>query len=73
MAAGRVDRLPGHGAARTSAAGPPSAPAAAWASNLGGGAAATVTLEVLMGRGPAPREPDAYDAREVRKRFGAAA
>ncbi|MDR3510819.1 MAG: hypothetical protein P4L73_04250 [Caulobacteraceae bacterium] len=40
---------------------------------FGGGAGASVTLEVLMGHGPAPREPDAYDAREVRKSFGAAA
>jgi hypothetical protein len=36
----------------------------------GGGEAVTVTLEVLMGRGEAPREPDAYDARAVRHSFG---
>jgi hypothetical protein len=34
------------------------------------GQSITVTVEVLMGRGPAPREPDAYDAREVRRSFG---
>ena len=38
--------------------------------DLGGGPAYIVTLEVLMSRGPAPREPDAYDAREVRKTAG---
>lgn len=36
----------------------------------GGGQAVTVTLEVLMAHGPAPREPDAYDARDVRHGFG---
>jgi len=35
-----------------------------------GDEAVTVTLEILMGRGAAPREPDAYDAREVRHSFG---
>lgn len=33
--------------------------------------AVTVTLEVLLGRGPAPREPDAYDAHAVRRSLGA--
>ncbi len=36
----------------------------------GGDEAVTVHLEILMGRGAAPREPDAYDAREVRHGFG---
>lgn len=35
-----------------------------------GGRAVTVTLEVLMAHGAAPREPDAYDAREVRHSIG---
>jgi hypothetical protein len=34
------------------------------------GEAVTVTLEVLMGHGGAPRDPDAYDARDVRRSFG---
>ena len=36
----------------------------------GDGQDVTVTLEVLMGHGGAPREPDAYDARDVRHSFG---
>lgn len=32
--------------------------------------APTVTIEVLMGRGAVPREPDAYDARQVRRAMG---
>jgi hypothetical protein len=35
--------------------------------------AVTVTLEILMGQGPAPREPDVYDAREVRRSLGGVA
>jgi hypothetical protein len=31
----------------------------------------TVTLEVLMGHGPAPQDPDAYDAHAVRRSLGA--
>jgi hypothetical protein len=34
------------------------------------GQAVTVTLEILMGHGPAPREPDAYDAHDLRRSFG---
>jgi hypothetical protein len=34
------------------------------------GQSVTVTLEILMGHGPAPREPDAYDARDLRHTFG---
>lgn len=33
--------------------------------DLSGGPTRTITLEILMGQGPAPREPDAYDARSV--------
>ena len=36
----------------------------------GDGQDVTVTLEVLMSHGGAPREPDAYDARDVRHSFG---
>ncbi len=32
---------------------------------FGGEPAPAASLEVLFGRGPAPREPDVYDAREV--------
>jgi hypothetical protein len=40
--------------------------------DLGGSSrAVTVTLEVLMGHGPAPHEPDAYDAHAVRRSLGA--
>jgi hypothetical protein len=38
--------------------------------NLGGGPRITQTLEVMMGKGPAPHEPDVYDAREIRKTVG---
>ncbi|WP_374571000.1 hypothetical protein [Phenylobacterium sp.] len=38
--------------------------------DLGGGAAVAQTLEIVMGHGPAPREPDVYDAREVRRNLG---
>lgn len=34
------------------------------------GQSVTVTLEILMGSGPAPREPDVYDARDLRRSFG---
>ena len=34
--------------------------------NVGGGPSVTATLEVVMGRGPKPPGPDAYDARGVR-------
>ena len=37
----------------------------------GSSQAVTVTLEVLMGHGPAPRDPDAYDARAVHRALGA--
>ena len=39
--------------------------------NLCGGPALAQTIEVLMGRGPAPRDPDVYVAREVRRSVGA--
>ena len=39
--------------------------------DLGGGAGITQILEVVMGKGPAPREPDVYDAREVHRNLGA--
>ncbi len=38
--------------------------------DLGGGPAYTTTIEVLMSRGPAPRQPDAYDARQIRAMAG---
>jgi hypothetical protein len=38
--------------------------------DLGGGSRITRTIEILMGRGPAPREPDVYDARGVRQAIG---
>lgn len=41
--------------------------------DLGGGPALAQTLEIVMGRGPAPREPDVYDARELRRSLGARA
>lgn len=34
--------------------------------NVGGGPSVTATLETVMGRGPKPPGPDAYDARGVR-------
>jgi hypothetical protein len=37
---------------------------------LGGGPALTRTLEIQMGRGPTPDEPDVYDARGVRTAIG---
>jgi len=39
--------------------------------DLGGGPALAQTIEVLMGRGPPPRDPDVYVAREVRQSVGA--
>ena len=35
--------------------------------DLGGGPRYSQTLEVLMGRGPTPKEPDVYDARDVHR------
>lgn len=35
--------------------------------DLGGGPVLAQTLEIVMGRGPAPREGDAYDARQIRR------
>lgn len=35
--------------------------------DLGGGPSATATLEVVLGKGPRPASPDAYDARGVRE------
>ncbi|HEX5378908.1 MAG TPA: hypothetical protein VFW47_10055 [Phenylobacterium sp.] len=37
---------------------------------LGGGPSLTQTLEVVMGKGDAPRDPDVYNAREVRGAIG---
>jgi len=38
--------------------------------NLGGGPTVAQTLEVVMGRGEAPRGGDVYDAREIRRSLG---
>lgn len=38
--------------------------------NLGPGPAVSATLEVLMGKGAKPSNPDAYDARDVRRAMG---
>ena len=38
--------------------------------DLGGGPANVTTIEILMNKGPAPREPDAYDARQIRAMAG---
>ena len=38
--------------------------------DLGGGPRATQTIEIVMGRGARPDEPDAYDARQVRASIG---
>jgi hypothetical protein len=35
--------------------------------NLGGGPALASTIEILLGKGPAPRAPDVYVAREVER------
>jgi len=35
--------------------------------NLGGGPALANTIEILLGKGPAPRAPDVYVAREVER------
>lgn len=40
---------------------------------ISGGASLAASLEVLMGRGPAPSGPDVYDARGVRASIGARA
>ncbi len=34
--------------------------------NLGGGPSFVGTLEILMGKGPTPHDPDVYDARQIR-------
>jgi hypothetical protein len=39
--------------------------------DLGGGPSLVQTIEVLMGRGAPPRDPDVYVAREVRRSVGA--
>jgi hypothetical protein len=39
--------------------------------DLGGGPALAQTIEVLMGKGAPPRDPDVYVAREVRQSVGA--
>ena len=36
----------------------------------GGGPRLSTTLEIKLGRGPTPREPDVYDARDVRRTIG---
>lgn len=41
--------------------------------NLGGGAALSQTLEILMGRGAKPSDGEVYDARQVRQTIGARA
>lgn len=41
--------------------------------NLGGGAALSQTLEILMGRGAKPNDGEVYDARQVRQTIGARA
>lgn len=41
--------------------------------NLGGGAALSQTLEILMGRGAKPSDGEVYDARQVRQTVGARA
>ena len=38
--------------------------------DLGGGPRLSTTLEIKLGRGPTPREPDVYDARDVRRTIG---
>lgn len=38
--------------------------------DLGGGPALAQTLEIVMGRGAAPRDPTAYDARALRRSLG---
>ncbi|QUD88437.1 CC0125/CC1285 family lipoprotein [Phenylobacterium montanum] len=38
--------------------------------DLGGGPAYVATIEILMNKGPTPREPDAYDARQIRATAG---
>jgi hypothetical protein len=38
--------------------------------DLGGGPRLTETIEVLMGHGAAPREPDVYDAHDVARSLG---
>ena len=35
--------------------------------NLGGGPALAQTIEILLGKGAAPRGPDVYNAREVER------
>lgn len=38
--------------------------------SLGGGAQLSQTVEVVMGRGSAPRDADVYDARAIRREIG---
>ncbi len=38
--------------------------------DLGGGPALAQTLEIVMGKGSAPKDADIYDAREIRKSIG---
>lgn len=38
--------------------------------SLGGGPRLSQTIEVVMGKGPVPRAPDVYDARQVREAIG---
>jgi len=39
--------------------------------DLGGGPSLAQTMEILLGKGPAPRDPDVYVAQEVRRTIGA--
>jgi hypothetical protein len=41
--------------------------------DLGPGPAFSQTLEIVMGKGAAPRDGDAYDAREIRRNLGSRA
>ena len=38
--------------------------------DLGGGPSLAQTIEILLGKGPAPRDPDVYVAQEVRRTIG---
>ena len=38
--------------------------------DLGGGPRAAQTIEIIMGRGARPDEPDAYDAKQIRAAIG---
>jgi len=39
--------------------------------SLGGGPSVAETIEVVMGKGPPPRDADVYDARELQRTLGA--